>query len=99
MDLTDINQTIAELEVGKTSFQTCEKLAALLTVRDHLTAKEEKPKMTVYSRLSEESEFMRAVNGAPLEKVFAVLDEHMNAIQEVAPKEYLSVCRKISETK
>lgn len=99
MDVSDINRTIAELEAGKATFQSCEKLAALLAVRKHLTANEEKPKMTLYSRLSGESEFMQAVNGASLEQIFKVLDEHMNAIREVAPKEYLSVCRKISEAK
>ena len=37
MDLNEINNTITELQNGKTTFDTCQKLASLFIVREYLT--------------------------------------------------------------
>lgn len=98
LDLDDINQTIAELEVGKTTFQNCEKLAALLTVRNHLMQKDGAEPLPAYSMASAPaSEFLEAFTSAPVETALSVLDEHMNAIKVVAPREYAAVLRKLAE--
>ena len=35
INIDEINETISELEQGDTTFATCQKLAALYTVRDN----------------------------------------------------------------
>ena len=100
MDIREINEEIKRLENGATNYSAVEKLALLYTVRDHLgTPQEDKP-VTGYSyELAPQSEFMEAVNGAPLDDVFAILDEHFEAIRMIYPKEYTVVDRRIIESK
>lgn len=38
IDLSEINSTIKKLEHGETTYSNCDKLAALYTVRDHMTS-------------------------------------------------------------
>lgn len=40
MDIAEINNTIAELENGETTFASCDKLASLYIVREHLNEDE-----------------------------------------------------------
>ena len=97
IDMDDINDTIAELEAGKTTFSACERLAALYTVRANLPAARNYP--AYYGASSPQSDFMDAVDGAPMDGVWRILDEHMEAIKVIAPKEYTAVCRKINALK
>lgn len=93
MDLLEIDRAIAELEAGKTTFGAAEKLAVLYTVRDHsnrATPQEE------YSYAAEpQSEFVAAASSAPIAEVLAVLDDHMDAIKAIYPKEYTAVINRI----
>ena len=41
LNIDEINNTIAELEAGNTTFDACMKLSALYTVREHLNADDE----------------------------------------------------------
>ena len=97
IDMDDINATIAELEAGKTTYSACERLAALYTVRANIGSSRQLP---AYSgSIGPQSDFLNAVDGAPMDGVWSILDEHMEAIKVIAPKEYTAVCRKINALK
>lgn len=106
MDIDEINTHIHKLKCGSTDWQSVEKLAALCTVRDELeeahapeTQIQALPPATyaaAYSTAAEpQSEFVEAASAAPFGGLMEVLDEHMNAIKLVYPKEYELVIRKI----
>ncbi len=102
MDIDEINEHIRKLKTAETSWQSVEKLAALCTVRNELSGSREseqaaKPvQISEYSRAAgPESEFVEAASAVPFGGLVQVLDEHMNAIKLVYPKEYKLVIRKI----
>ena len=96
MDLKEIKRESERLEGGATSYATVEKLALLYIVREYLDGQERT--MAEYS-YEARSDFMEAVSGAPLDKVFEILDEHFDAILAIYPKEHAQVIRRIKETK
>ena len=108
MDIDEINTHIHKLKCGSTDWQSVEKLAALCTVRDELEEKQQPqpetqiqalPSVTyaaAYSAAAEpQSDFVAAASSVPFGGLMQVLDEHMNAIKLVYPKEYELVMRKI----
>ena len=106
MDIDEINEHIRKLKVEETSWQSVEKLAALCTVRNELNeSRETTSKQDVnpvqaseYSREADpESEFVEAASAVPFSGLMQILNEHMNAIQLVYPKEYQLVMKKIRD--
>ncbi|MCQ2369225.1 MAG: hypothetical protein MJ007_01970 [Paludibacteraceae bacterium] len=87
-----INEEIERLTNADTTYQNCQKLAVLYSIKDHNT-----DKVAVYSHAS--SKFMKAVAGVPMEQALTVLDEHMEAIQLLYPKEYTAICDKLNNLK
>ena len=108
MDIDEINEHIRKLKCEETSWQSVNKLAALCTVRDELKEEDKAqtndsttrsaPASTAYSTAAEpsKSEFVEAASSVPFSGLMDVLDEHMNAIKMVYPKEYELVMRKIT---
>jgi len=107
MDIDEINDHIHKLKCGSTDWQSVEKLAALCTVRNELEEKKptEEQNQTLpsasypaaYSTAAEpQSDFVAAASAVPFSGLMQVLDEHMNAIKLVYPKEYELVMRRIS---
>ena len=108
MDIDEINDHIHKLKCGSTDWQSVEKLAALCTVRNELKEKQTSAEMqtqalpptsypAAYStKTKPQSEFVEAASAAPFGGLMEVLDEHMNAIKLVYPKEYELVMRKIT---
>lgn len=107
MDIDEINEHIRKLKCEETSWQSVNKLAALCTVRDELeeahaseTQIQALPPATyaaAYSTAAEpQSGFVAAASSVPFGGLMQVLDEHMNAIKLVYPKEYELVIRKIA---
>lgn len=100
-DLKEINHEIERLEGLDTTYPSCERLAILYSVRDHLQAPEENhfrepTKMIPYSYADEpQTEFSAAALSIPLDALMPILDEHFEAIRAVFPKEYDAVIRKI----
>ena len=108
MDIDEINTHIHKLKCGSTDWQSVEKLAALCTVRNELEEAHapETQNQTLtpatyaaaYSTAAEpQSDFVAAASSVPFSGLMQVLDEHMNAIKLVYPKEYELVMRKISD--
>lgn len=107
MDIDEINEHIRKLKCEETSWQSVNKLAALCTVRNELEPKQTPEAQsqvlppssypTAYSTAAEpQSDFVAAASSVPFGGLMQVLDEHMEAIKLVYPKEYELVMRKIA---
>lgn len=87
-----IEREIRELEVrGETTYAQCERLAWLYVVRDHL-------KPTVEDGRTQRlggSEFLEACSGVSYPALMQVLDEHMEAVKVLYPREYDGVLAKV----
>ena len=97
----EIEEAIQECEAARSSYQTCEKLATLYTVYDHLFAE---PQYSYAERTEEsvigdygDSEFLRIVRGRKAEDVWPVMDELMEALLVTNPRLYNGVIRKIAD--
>ena len=90
MKLEEIYREIDRLEHDDTNYQNCTKLAVLYCIADH-----NKPQRQAQSFGS--SEFLLAVSRASLDDVLLILDEHMEAIKLLYPKEYAQIIRRIKE--
>lgn len=103
VDLQEIERAMHTLACGETTFDTVARLAALITVHDHLSADNQDHTPAPYSvqqapatmpHLSG-SDFLDAVSAAPMEDVMEILDEHMEALRVVIPREYEAVLERI----
>lgn len=100
MDLQEIERAMHTLACGDTNFDTVARLASLVIVRDHLSQSD-----AVYQAPQERaaavggSDFLDAVADVPISDALRVIDEHMEALRVVIPKEYESVMRKLYDLK
>ena len=97
LSLEEVERTILELEKRDTTYATCERLAWLYIVHDHLTQRIVQEKSRAAEM--EGSPFLAACSGAEIAEILRVMDEHMDALRVVYPNEYEAVIRKISVTK
>lgn len=96
LDLYKIEDTIEELEArGDTTYSLCERLAWLYVVRDHLRQNVEDPK----TQDLRGSEFLEACSGVSYPMLMRVLNEHMEALRAVQPREYQLVLGKVQDLK
>lgn len=107
----ELDEAIAEC-IGERdpNANTCIKLAAFYTIRRELypdtegdmpaysyaDAPQEKPPT---AHINSESEFARAVEGLPLDDVWAVVDELVQTVAVLQPRVYAAVLRKIDQLK
>lgn len=93
IDVNEIEVEIKRLEQQELSYQLVNKLADLYTVRDHL---QKNFKGTVAASYSQaQSEFLQLCSTVPIENVLSVLDEHMECIRVLYPKEYSAILKKL----
>ena len=97
LSLEEVERTILELEKRDTTYATCERLAWLYIVHDHLTQRVVQEKSRAAEM--EGSPFLAACSGAEITEILRVVNEHMEAVRVIYPKEYEAVIRKISVTK
>lgn len=95
IDLREVKNAIDELEHGETTLSNCSKLAVLYSVREHLEPTEEPKAQKIEGYSFGSSEFLTAVASAPIDGVLTILDEHMEAIQLLYPREYSAIISKI----
>lgn len=95
MDMQEIDDEIYRLEHGDTTWNSCEKLNILYGVKRGMQPEQEN-ESRAYPRKSQ-SEFVEVFRSIPLEYALNVLDEHMNCIKAVYPKEYHAIIRKMTE--
>lgn len=114
IDLREIRETIDEIKRNGNTVSQAERLALLYLAADHMEREEKDAQERYvfergYSQAAEllpktvevdpKSEFLSACNGAPIEGVLNVLDDHMDAIAVLYPKEYEAILQKIEELK
>ena len=97
LSIDEVERTILELEKRDTTYATCERLAWLYIVHDHLTQRIAREKARAADM--EGSPFLAACSGAEIEEILRVMNEHMDAVLMIYPKEYDAVVKKISATK
>lgn len=94
ISLETIEREIEEIESTKdTTYRTCERLAWLYIVRDHLRptqAPSDHRTQTIGG-----SEFLEASSGVSYPALMGILDEHMSALAIVNSKLYESIIDKI----
>lgn len=97
LSIEEVERTILELEKRDTTYATCERLAWLYIVHDHLTQRIVQEKARAADM--EGSPFLAACSGAEIAEILRVMNEHMEAVRVIYPKEYSTVIEKIKETK
>lgn len=95
MKIDEINKSIEELERSDTTFANCQKLSWLYIVRDHNMRKD----LGAAPKEIGTSDFMKAAAGADVYELLKILDEHMDVVQLLHPKEYESLISKIIDIK
>ena len=88
ISLETIEREIDEIEArSDTTYRTCERLAWLYIVRDHLRPTRADPR----TQALEGSEFLEACSGVSYPAMMQVLDAHMSALAVVQPREYEAI--------
>lgn len=104
INLGIIDGEIASLEEKKTSYDVIERLAWLYIVKDHLCDNSTVQPVAVAKTASIEptqpisataSDFVRVASEKDSVKLIKVLDEHMEVIKFMHPKEYMALMEKI----
>ena len=96
----ELREAIASCEGEKNpNANTCYKLAAYYTIKDHLFQNKEpeysyaaSPKTIDYES---GSEFSEAIYGRAYEEIIPIIDELMDTIQLIHPRLYASVMRRL----
>lgn len=90
-----LDKTILELEQRDTTYATCERLAWLYIVRDHITGQPVAQPTPL--AVNPSSEFLQAVSGKDSTAVFAVMDDLMDTLRVTAPRAYSGVIRRLRD--
>lgn len=99
----DLLETIEECRaVKKPTATTVQLMASCYTIIDHLRHTESRsagnpPAMYSYAAESNLSDFTQAAKKAGLEKTLNVLDEHMDCVKSIYPKEYAAILRRLRD--
>ena len=97
LSVEEVERTILELEKRDTTYAPCERLAWLYIVHDHLTQRIVQEK--AHAAEMDGSPFLAACSGADISEILRVVNDHMEAVRVIYPKEYSAVLEKIKETK
>lgn len=98
----DLQEAIQACQgVKNPSVQTCIKLAAFYTIKEHMYGNA--PEDDGYSFSSDEkyiqyeseSEFGRLIHGRNADEIWAVMDEAMEALQVLNPRLHANIIRRI----
>lgn len=90
-----VNEEILMLERKDTTYATCERLAWLYIVRDHITTQQAHQPTPL--DISGDSEFLQAVDGKDSVAVWDIMDDLMDTIKVTAPKVYDRILRRVKE--
>ena len=103
----DLLETIEEcLAMRKPTASACQLMAACYTILDHLLPESSRPAnpapVQMYSMAPEPaetggSEFVRAARKAGMPRLLDVLDEHMDCVRALYPKEYAAIMQRLEE--
>ena len=107
----DLQAAIAECEGQRNpNANTCIKLAAFYTIRDHLFPREKEINLPmIYSqaqdpsvivdkpKIESDTEFAKVANRVDGDRLMSVMDELMSTVQVLHPRLYDSVIRKLKD--
>lgn len=103
----DLLETIEECKaVKRPTASTCQLMASCYTILDHLYPESSRPAdiapMQMYSMAFDPvdtggSEFIQAGRAAGLQRLLEVLDEHMDCVKAIYPKEYKAIMRRLED--
>lgn len=103
----DLEEAIAECQGRRNpDANTCIKLAAFYTIRDHLfpEQKEITGEVPSYSysgpdviQYDGESEFAQTINGLETDQALQIIEEAMQAVSVLQPRLYESIIRKLRD--
>lgn len=103
----DLLETIEECRaMRKPTASACQLMAACYTILDHLLPESSRSvdpvPVQMYSMATEPvetggSEFVRAARKAGMPRLLAVLDEHMDCVRALYPKEYAAIMRRLQD--
>ncbi len=101
----DLLETIEECRmVKRPTASTCQLMASCYTILDHLFPESSRSAdiapVQLYSMAPEPvetggSEFVQAARAAGMTRLLDVMDEHMNCIRALYPKEYETIMRRL----
>ncbi len=97
----ELLQAIADCEAGVDSFQNCQKLATLYTLKDHLYPSEPVAQQSrdfeVERTVAVEgnTDFLKALDGKSASGAWAVMDELMSTLSVLNTRLYEGVLRRI----
>ena len=98
----DLEEAIAECQGQRNpTASTCLKLAAFYTIRKELFGNSEELPVPMQSYAPEpvmnygDSDFLRAIEGKPIDAVLGVIDELVDSVRVLQPRIYDSVMRRI----
>lgn len=92
IDMHEIDNEINRLEKMDANYDILSKLAVLYSVKDHHHER-------IESRSHASSEFAQAISGASWDEALEILDEHMDAIRLLYPKEYSAIINRLKKIK
>lgn len=96
----ELLNAIAECEAGTNNFQSCQKLATLYSIYDHLYSQPAMLKETVQEVKIDsygDSDFLQAIAGKKAEDIWSIMDELMETVKALQPKLYDAVLRRLKE--
>lgn len=88
-----IEREIIDLEKRDTTYANCERLAWLYIVRYAMQQRIVQEKAR--AEQMDGSPFLEACSGTDIAEILRVMNEHMEAVRVIYPKEYEAVVRKI----
>lgn len=101
----DLLETIEECRtMRKPTASACQLMAACYTILDHLLPESSRPAnpapVQMYSMSPEPvdtggSEFVRAARKAGMPRLLDVLDEHMDCVRALYPREYTAIIQRL----
>lgn len=103
----DLLETIAECKaVRRPTASTCQLMASCYTILDHLfpdnSRSADPVPVQMYSMATEPmaddgSEFVQAGRAVGMARLLDVMDEHMECIRALYPKEYAAIMRRLKD--
>lgn len=94
----ELLEAIREIQGKEPTYSNCEKLATFYTLLRYLYSEEQgQSRDAGVFPATNGSVFREAIAGKDIERVVDVLDEHMEMVQVLFPKEYKEVIRRIEE--
>lgn len=76
----------------QTNYENCSKLSILYIIRNNI----DKAKV-IDEYLETTSEFLSVVSGAPIKDVLLIINEHLDCIKALYPKEYSAIINRIKD--